>query len=142
MKNYTAGSAPVFSEKIKIVEITDLVHADNANAASKQLIENDLALKAMLEKKMEPEEGMGLSHNDYTDEDRDKLAGIDEGANCYRHPESHPASMIEQDSTHRFVSGTKQLYRVQVGAYTVKGNATAMQAKLKAAGFDGIVVKG
>ncbi len=108
MKNYTAGSDPVFSEKIKIVEITDPVHADNANAASKQLIENDLALKAMLEKKMEPEEGMGLSHNDYTDEDRDKLAGIDEGANCYRHPESHPASMIEQDSTHRFVSDAKQ----------------------------------
>lgn len=51
---------------------------------------------------------MGLSHNDYTDEDRDKLAGIDEGANCYRHPESHPASMIEQDSTHRFVSDAKQ----------------------------------
>ena len=40
------------------------------------------------------------------------------------------------------VSGTKQLYRVQVGAYTVKGNATAMQAKLKAAGFsDTIIVK-
>lgn len=38
------------------------------------------------------------------------------------------------------VSGTKQLYRVQVGAYTVKGNATAMQAKLKAAGFDAIIV--
>ncbi len=40
------------------------------------------------------------------------------------------------------VGGTKQLYRVQVGAYTVKGNAAAMQAKLKAAGFsDTIIVK-
>lgn len=40
------------------------------------------------------------------------------------------------------VSGTKQLYRVQVGAYTVKDNAAAMQAKLKAAGFpDTIIVK-
>ena len=33
------------------------------------------------------------------------------------------------------------LYRVQVGAYGVKGNAEAMRDKLKAAGFDAIVVK-
>ena len=33
------------------------------------------------------------------------------------------------------------LYRVQVGAYSVKDNADRMQEKLKAAGFDAIVVK-
>lgn len=35
-------------------------------------------------------------------------------------------------------SGT--IYRVQVGAYSVKENAVNMQAKLKAAGFDAIIV--
>lgn len=54
------------------------------------------------------EAGMGLSHNDYTDEEKEKLDGIDEGANNYTHPETHPASMIVQDSTHRFVSDAKQ----------------------------------
>ncbi|MCI9141837.1 MAG: N-acetylmuramoyl-L-alanine amidase [Lachnospiraceae bacterium] len=34
----------------------------------------------------------------------------------------------------------KKLYRVQVGAYSVAGNAVATQAKLKAAGFDAIIV--
>lgn len=34
----------------------------------------------------------------------------------------------------------KRLYRVQVGAYSVKGNADGMVAKLKAAGFDAIIV--
>lgn len=34
----------------------------------------------------------------------------------------------------------KTLYRVQVGAYAKKENALAMQTKLKAAGFDAIVV--
>lgn len=34
----------------------------------------------------------------------------------------------------------KKLYRVQVGAYSVKANAEAMQKKLKAAGFDSIIV--
>ena len=33
-----------------------------------------------------------------------------------------------------------KLYRVQVGAYAVKANAEAMQAKLKAAGYDAIIV--
>lgn len=33
-----------------------------------------------------------------------------------------------------------KLYRVQVGAYSIKANAEAMQKKLKAAGFDGIIV--
>lgn len=38
------------------------------------------------------------------------------------------------------VGDKKQLYRVQVGAYSIKGNAIATLAKLKAAGFDAIVV--
>ena len=33
-----------------------------------------------------------------------------------------------------------KLYRVQVGAYSVKANAEAMQKKLKAAGFEAIIV--
>ena len=33
-----------------------------------------------------------------------------------------------------------KIYRVQVGAYSVKANAEAMQKKLKAAGFDAIIV--
>ena len=33
------------------------------------------------------------------------------------------------------------IYRVQVGAYSTKTNAEAMQNKLKAAGFDAAIVK-
>lgn len=39
------------------------------------------------------------------------------------------------------VGDPKELYRVQVGAYGVKGNADAMKARLQAAGFDTIIVK-
>ncbi len=38
------------------------------------------------------------------------------------------------------VSDTTRLYRVQVGAYAQKSNATAMANRLKAAGFDAIIV--
>lgn len=37
-------------------------------------------------------------------EDKGKLNGIDTGANCYVHPETHPAGMVECDPGHRFVT--------------------------------------
>ena len=37
-------------------------------------------------------------------EDKTKLDGIATNANNYKHPSTHPASMITDDSTHRFVS--------------------------------------
>lgn len=39
-----------------------------------------------LENYVEKEEGKGLSTNDYTTEEKNKLAGIEEGANKYTHP--------------------------------------------------------
>ena len=43
-----------------------------------------------------------------TPELKKKLDGIAIGANNYVHPSSHPASMIAQDATHRFVSDTEK----------------------------------
>lgn len=48
MKDYTS-SGPVFSPSIKVVETTDPAHADNINAAPKQLLQNTLANRAVLE---------------------------------------------------------------------------------------------
>lgn len=42
--------------------------------------------------------------------------------------------------TYKAETQTSKIYRVQVGAYGVKANAEAMQKKLKAAGFDAIIV--
>lgn len=40
--------------------------------------------------------------------DKAKLDGIQEGANNYQHPESHPATMIKEDGTHRFITDTER----------------------------------
>lgn len=45
-------------------------------------------------KKVDKVEGKGLSTNDFTTEEKDKLNGIAEGANNYTHPEKHPVAMI------------------------------------------------
>lgn len=52
--------------------------------------------------------GKGLSSNDYTSAEKTKLSGIEVGANKYVHPASHPASMIQEDSNHRFVTDTER----------------------------------
>lgn len=39
----------------------------------------------------------------YSQEEKDKLAGIAENANNYVHPESHPASMITEEAGKRFM---------------------------------------
>lgn len=41
-------------------------------------------------------------------DDKKKLDGIAEGATKYSHPTTHPATMITQDSTHRFVTDTEK----------------------------------
>ena len=65
-------------------------------------------LLARLNDKVDKVTGKGLSTNDYTTTEKNKLAGIEAGANKYTHPGTHPAGMITQDSTHRFVTDTEK----------------------------------
>lgn len=57
-----------------------------------------------LNKKVDKVDGKQLSTEDYTTAEKEKLAGLSN----YTHPISHPASMITQDSTHRFVSDAEK----------------------------------
>ncbi len=49
---------------------------------------------ALLAQKVDKVEGKALSANDFTDEEKNKLAGISPGATAYVHPATHPSSMI------------------------------------------------
>ena len=42
----------------------------------------------------------------FTDDEKTKLSGIEPNSNNYIHPSSHPANIITEDSTHRFVTDT------------------------------------
>lgn len=44
MKDYISSS-PIFSDKVKMLETTDTNHADNFNASTEQLADNDQCLK-------------------------------------------------------------------------------------------------
>lgn len=53
-----------------------------------------------------------------TPELKKKLDGIAAGANNYIHPSTHSASMITQDTTHRFVTDTEKNYMERQSKYS------------------------
>lgn len=78
-----------------------------------------------------------------------RITAVSEGA---RHPyhlvhtdaSSSVYGWVDADRVEKKASatGASTYYRVQVGAFTSEVNAEAMQKKLKAAGFDAVVVRG
>ena len=58
--------------------------------------------------KVDKVSGKQLSTNDYTNEEKAKLQSIETNANNYIHPTTHNASMITEDSSHRFVSDAEK----------------------------------
>ena len=64
----------------------------------------DYATKTELGNKVDKVGGKGLSTNDYTTAEKNKLSGLTN----YTHPTSHSATMITEDSTHRFVTDSEK----------------------------------
>jgi hypothetical protein len=58
--------------------------------------------------KVDKVEGKGLSTNDYTNTEKDKLSNIQENANNYSHPVNHDPSIITQDANNRFVTDAEK----------------------------------
>ena len=67
----------------------------------------DYRVAAVETGKVDKAAGKQLSTEDYSTLEKQKLAGIAEGANAYTHPVSHAATMIIEDSAHRFVTDTQ-----------------------------------
>ena len=64
-------------------------------------------------------------------EDKEKLDGIAEGANKYVHPSTHAASMITQDSTHRFVTDVeKQTYADKYTKNEIDNKLSSLETKI------------
>ncbi|PRR85948.1 pyocin knob domain-containing protein [Clostridium luticellarii] len=90
-------AAPEALDTLK--EIADSLNNDPDFAAT---------ITTALSKKVDKVDGKQLSTEDYTSEEKDKLAGIEDNANKYVHPTTHPGSMITEDSTHRWTTDTEK----------------------------------
>ena len=99
----------------------------------------DYRVAAVETGKVDKVAGKQLSTEDYSTAEKTKLAGIETGGNAYTHPETHPATMIVEDSTHRFVTDTQTAAWDSKAAGThahaisdVTGLTTALSGKLDA----------
>jgi hypothetical protein len=82
-----------------------LSNVDNTSDANKPV---STAQATAIGLKVDKVTGKGLSTEDYTTTEKNKLSGIEAGANNYVHPSTHPPSIIVQDSSNRFVSDTEK----------------------------------
>lgn len=82
-------------------------------------------IKTLLAGKVDRVNGKGLSTNDYTTTEKNKLAGIAANANKYVHPDTHPATMIVEDTTHRFITDVQRdTWNAKVDKQAGKGLST------------------
>ena len=87
--------------KLRKPDGTDVVNIDDLNS-------NMDTLDSEVAKRVEKEAGKGLSTNDYTTVEKNKLAGVATGANNYSHPASHPASIITEAVNKRFMTDAER----------------------------------
>ncbi|GAA0735886.1 hypothetical protein [Clostridium oceanicum] len=65
-------------------------------------------MTSQLSKKVDKVQGKSLSDENFTNVEKVKLAGIENNANRYVHPQNHLATVILQDESHRFVSDSEK----------------------------------
>ena len=72
-------------------------------------------------------------------EDKKKLDGISAEANKYEHPANHPATMITEDETHKFVTDTeKSTWNAKADTTVASGEANGLMSSTDKTKLDGI----
>ncbi|MCT4686093.1 hypothetical protein [Vallitalea sp.] len=89
----------------------------------------------IIDKKVDKAQDKVLSSNDYTNEDKDKLTNIEDGANKYMHPSNHPAVMISiTDTQDNFTSNNVEGALAEVKKL-VQDTATQVSQQLEVSSF-------
>ncbi|MGG1635012.1 pyocin knob domain-containing protein [Paenibacillus sp. NRS-1760] len=113
-------------EGTDVVDIADL----NGNA--------DI-LDTAVSNKVDKVAGKQLSTEDYTTAEKTKLAGVAAGANAYVHPANHPASVITQDASNRFVTDAeKSAWNAKASTAVATTSAAGLQSAADKVKLDGI----
>lgn len=81
-------------EKVNRIEVTLRTEVSAAVEAARNAEAAAENANTSLQSKVDKEDGKGLSANDYTTEEKTKLAGIAEGANLYVHPTASSAGAM------------------------------------------------
>lgn len=83
--------------------------------------------------------GKQLSTEDFTSAEKTKLTGIATGANNYVHPANHPASIITQDASNRFVTDAeKATWNAKASTALATASIDGLMPKADKSKLDGI----
>ncbi len=91
------NAAPAALDTLK--EIADALNDDPNFAAT---------ITTQLAGKVDKVTGKQLSTEDYTTTEKQKLAGVQDNANNYIHPTTHPGSIVTEDTTHRWTTDNEK----------------------------------
>ena len=125
MKEYTS-STPVFSESIRITDTKDPGHADNVNAAPKQLLQNTLCNRQMIEQMQLSEVDITVSADMWVGTAAPYVASITvqgAAADCTIYVLPHPqitAVQYQALAEASIIGGDQAEETVQLKAYGVK----------------------
>ena len=131
------------SDVLQLEEVTSLagvrsfpaVRGENPVSVPLSLLDFSPAIN----KKVDKVAGKGLSTEDFTTAEKQKLAGIAAGANNYTHPASHPASMIATDETHLFVTAAeKSVWNAKAAATVATQSAMGLMSAADKTKLDSI----
>lgn len=89
-------------------ELIPIVQGGTNRTTTPNKLKEGLATVAQLGNKVDKDGNKVLSEENFTTELKNKLDGIEAEANKYEHPTNHPASMITEDATHKFVTDTEK----------------------------------
>lgn len=89
-------------------ELIPIVQGGTNKTTTPNKIKEGLATVAQLNNKVDKDGSKVLSDQNFTTTLKNKLDGIEAQANKYEHPANHPASMITEDETHKFVTDTEK----------------------------------
>lgn len=89
-------------------ELIPIVQGGTNKTTTPSKIKEGLATTEQLNNKVDKDGSKVLSDQNFTTTLKNKLDGIEAQANKYTHPSTHPASIITEDTTHRFVTDTEK----------------------------------
>ena len=92
-----------------------------------------------LNRKVNKIEGKGLSTEDYTTDEKDKLSGIEAEANKYVHPENHSIDMIIESVTNKVMTADERVKLSDISDNANKVESSTLNGNIKIDGEETIV---
>lgn len=122
--------------KLNKIDLTDVPDITVLNPNFDKL---DTEVTKIKNDKVDKVSGKSLSTNDYTNEEKTKLANVASNANNYTHPTSHPPSIMTQDANNRLVTDSeKSTWNSKAPTTPVTTNTNGLMSKEDKSKLDGV----